>query len=1526
MKLMDTFRSVGVAFATILLSLIPLLNGHAEKDGLNSMALSVVTGNAKAGAFASSIQDPANLGLNANSVNLYTGQHQESFPLVSIPGRGGLGFSVSLDYNGNVYKQSKQENRKGQASAFGLGFSIGISSVVVDHKGTLDIWDDDYKLILDNTAIELKKKTSTQYVPQSAQPWIITRRIDTVAYREVVTGWTLVKEDGTIFRFGDFAETESGWNATRQMLRYGDFVGNGITNDDSLYAYQWDLKLVQDRDSLNWVAFTYKRDQRNTQVRHKTNDTLVSSINSYTAASHFDSIVTADGGSVRFFYSSRNDNDLFFGINNQEFVALSKCDYLLISSQTGLVTTKIAFEYTYLNSSMYANYGAPLEKLMLRRIKRWLPDNSSSLPPIAFDYDSSTASPTYGAMVKITYPTGGIKMLGYEELDDANNFTKLDVMSMDSSTQKPKSYWADNIFLLWKGGTSWTVGYWDGYWNTLDFSASDSVNDAGAVSNDGWAVVPTTSTGNNLTVLRWRGGYWQVDTISNAIARLDDVRLYIGDDCFLVCDGVYNNEILHVWQAKFFRWNGENWRGWEFKSVDPSDEIVDCQLFNNIIVMSTVVTYPTWDGVSCSHGVSQISSAYYSNRLDSLIYSPDWNVDTDCQPTAITNIPITLGHNYFAWHDYYSGSSAKVRWKKWDGQSWSQGETSPGDLINSRTSVSNGFAINKSRNDGSYSFVRSYYPSATGFFSVDFSVNSPSANQQVNPLYGGNNVLGGYYSGENNGYDWWFWRWNGLNWRYTGMVADGAQGTDGTMLNYGVSWFWGPVRWGDQYPGQIAARSFHGIGGANMSPPDSGWPATSSIVDISTNLHDGFGAGDQMFLCRTSAHYMYLNNLFYFGTTWHPLFIRDVLRPGGTSPGDAYAAYGAQHETFYMYNCNRFPIDTILGNIIYQKRYWQYGYKLVDTTFAGKAPIYVVDSVLTYRFADDTSPTIQKYKYFGGLLDPSGTTLRFAKAEISTPYFASEGGPDGYEVHCFYNDIDTTGFYDPTIYNTMAFPDLKSSARYGIANGGFRMDGTEYYSYSYTVGDAVAKKNDYSKSFHSWSQTLDSLPDVYHQKTDSVFVRQDSLTSHIYYKYDARNGQVCRTAAKYVGTNAYIIDSVIFAYQNNSNMLTDNALVQASEQIRRFDSNGVAVKTLKKSGSTFTRKGSWQVDKSFTWRNLANLNDTLFTFKTLPSGQSFDAYGNLIASVNANGDTSCVKVGSDGMTPVASVSNCSQKEVLAQDFEQSLSWDSWVQYNTTYKWIDSTVSFTGRKSLYVTDDPGSSDRNWASTRTIYKSDIANKIFYFSGWARSNGTVTAYCFAYNSADSLCVGGYKSKSFNLASSGGSSWQRIEGWFDLSNVWSTMDHVHIQLVLENGIDKFAYFDDFRFHPVDAVVSTMVVDNTRGLVVSRAGATNYPTTTEYDSYQRPIISKDFKGRTLGKSSYYLSLSDHSKFDTLNPNSVKTIKFRTDADSVVSISYFDGIGRTLQNRSSDQIGASVAALVSGIATYDGPRQGDKGI
>jgi hypothetical protein len=84
-------------------------------------------------------------GVDNLDVNLYEGDFTFSIPLGSIPGRGGLGFGVGLNYVSDVYKIVHKDNSKIQASEVGLGFNLGGSySIHRDPGATINDQSDDY--------------------------------------------------------------------------------------------------------------------------------------------------------------------------------------------------------------------------------------------------------------------------------------------------------------------------------------------------------------------------------------------------------------------------------------------------------------------------------------------------------------------------------------------------------------------------------------------------------------------------------------------------------------------------------------------------------------------------------------------------------------------------------------------------------------------------------------------------------------------------------------------------------------------------------------------------------------------------------------------------------------------------------------------------------------------------------------------------------------------------------------------------------------------------------------------------------------------------------------------------------------------------------------------------------------------------------------------------------------------------------------------------------------------------------------
>ena len=206
--------------------------------------------------------NPSKSGRIDNSVDLFTGQHIESIPLFSLNGRGQLSVDVVLSYNGNVASKSKSENRNGQASEFGLGFHIGGGSIIADHNNTASILDDQYALVVDAQPIILRSSdvNPDRFYLESGDPLVIYRFRGDVMGVDAVIGWRILQQDGTVFQYGELDNDHANWNATQNVLRYGFFVGAGVSQDDKPYPHRWDLKSISDAQELNSIQYTYEHE------------------------------------------------------------------------------------------------------------------------------------------------------------------------------------------------------------------------------------------------------------------------------------------------------------------------------------------------------------------------------------------------------------------------------------------------------------------------------------------------------------------------------------------------------------------------------------------------------------------------------------------------------------------------------------------------------------------------------------------------------------------------------------------------------------------------------------------------------------------------------------------------------------------------------------------------------------------------------------------------------------------------------------------------------------------------------------------------------------------------------------------------------------------------------------------------------------------------------------------------------------------------------------------------------------------
>ncbi|MEE8576663.1 MAG: hypothetical protein V3T31_05355, partial [candidate division Zixibacteria bacterium] len=592
-------------------------------------------------------------------------------------------------------------------------------------------------------------------------------------------------------------------------------------------------------------------------------------------------------------------------------------------------------------------------------------------------------------------------------------------------------------------------------------------------------------------------------------------------------------------------------------------------------------------------------------------------------------------------------------------------------------------------------------------------------------------------------------------------------------------------------------------------------------------------------------------------------------------------------------------------------------YRKSGLDFKGKAEISVVSSVELYTHSGDTNPRVQQYTYNGGLLDASATTPRFCEARVSTPFFLDDESPEGWSVQYFYNGVDSTSFYDLSLLGEMPIPlDLADSTLYGTAGGGFRLNGQQYLFYTFSVGDDEDMTQDTVCNYYSvyLVETLSGTSlDIflYRPRLDSTHSVVDSIASDVSYVYDLQTGQVVETRARHRTTTDstyYYVDVATLAYTDPlstiSDSLADNALVQVSQQARYYisDSAGINFDTtlLSMSRSDYVKLGAWKPVRSFTWRDLATRLDTLFSVDTLPGSDTswHNQYGNIVASVNGTGVTSCTKLNPDGTQPIVAVVNAHPHECSFFNAEfgfdgDTLTFNGWRNVDTTASYPTTAESFTGDKS-FVIETPPEAETAYGLKRTILADSLASSQYTVSYWIKAVCEHLAFAGLY-AGDSVA------QEFNgdLDLTQDGTWQRREFLIDIDTTISA-DSLVIGFALyhygSHTPGSSNYFDDIRFNPIDAKVSTMVYDSISGVVTADAANSNIPTKYSYDKFYRRNETRNFQDDLLNRSSVHL-FGWSSLFDPQNPHYTKTTTYLSSGDSTSSIAFYNSLGQMVQSR-----------------------------
>lgn len=353
-------------------------------------------------------------GAASNSVNLFSGDVALPINLVSLPSGNGLDVNVAIGYNSNVQKIVDTWNREAPTGILGLGWSMDIPKIVVDHKQTGTREDDTYYLIEAGSTNRLVRTISGSdagssyyvYEAKSYKFWKIKyyydifERYDLTGYGEGPNKWEITKEDGTKYIYGD---KNSGRGTLQYTVRWKNWIGNSAqTTNQSQLVHAWNLsEIVNIRNQK--ITFEYLNEE---------NFVGSSSGKKQTEASYLKKIRDQYGRVVEFFYLTK-ENQYFQEPHTeqpiepdayQEFYEKQYLDHIDVLLETGVKNLSIHFGYSPLN------YGTNQAKMLLTSI---VEKNGvgASLPSTQFEY--YTTGFNTGFLKKIVYPTKGTITYNY---------------------------------------------------------------------------------------------------------------------------------------------------------------------------------------------------------------------------------------------------------------------------------------------------------------------------------------------------------------------------------------------------------------------------------------------------------------------------------------------------------------------------------------------------------------------------------------------------------------------------------------------------------------------------------------------------------------------------------------------------------------------------------------------------------------------------------------------------------------------------------------------------------------------------------------------------------------------------------------------------------------------------------------------------------------------------------------------------------------------------------------------------------
>ena len=1438
---------------------------------------------------------------------LYSGDVSFSLPITEI---GAV--NIALNYNSNIHKQVLADNRDQQAGWVGLGWSLEFGSITADINNTADVIDDRYFYSGPDGNSEMYLIENNKFRIKDYKYWDIERHLSEDGR---IKGWTIIKEDGTTYRFGnlqnyssfalnydEYNTNDNYTNATRFYLGIGGLVSSPYDDeygDLELIPYQWDLCNIEDVFDNKTYIYYYLE----TRPFYSTSNSSLR----YTHASYPRKVVDAQTNRYVYFnnyvinhYSEYND-----ALYNVQRLYQTKCLYAIsIKDQNHNILQYYDFNY---DVDDILDISALQQKRYLTSIlqKDAVGAGGNELDSLEFSYYGLDCDlgENPGALKTITYPSGGTVEYEYQNL--ALNTVDLDTTIALSFTPNVTVDLPFDVYKFRCGlsGSDFVIALeydaipgairnmefyrWGakGWYKDTDNILPNNANkywvcgDYVVIKNPGGGI----GTGNEIRVIKRKDDSWENFNIDSTICEMEGKNLGPGDffevigmtnDFFVVkySGEVFNNHYYYV-----VTWNERKWEIFPLDQESNINCVAHCG--KRFFVLSRFngstnyfVTY-NWNG-------------------SSWVQTEDGSVGTG------ENYNLCVGDDY--WAIWSQSDSNRVHIFQWDGSSWDDSVIFANDNSSTTYVVQGGMYAG----DRFFVTVSQTYRSGTASPSKifvyikqanDWERYQLSASPGESDFYFAkvaikkDDIFIGYRNGE-------------FNQSPKGILLKCKVGASGVT----------PVKIDEftdlqQYEYATVTPTLAGNGNLFAQ-----WDGTVYSTD-KTKMKSYITRGDSI-IAGTLLDASNANSLF-------------------VQPGSDFLA-------------------TISSNGNYLKIYKQ-GHNNItrkfNITYSGAPGDF---PVFKKRYDSGMGNTNSlKFIFNKGTYDAGITTAKYNQAIVTSPADSSYG----ITVTNYYNDlgvsdiVDTTGFDSNIDYE--------------------ELDGMVYSSMTYKAPAPVLDSL-VTKSVSKYAiQIIDTTENVLHRRSIRSSETLQGITTSTDYKYNDTNGMVRRTIETNSDTTRRVTETT-FAFEKYSAMQDVNMISQVAQQTVYAFPNGLAIPdsitgqqdSLARSSSVTTYKewwgDDWAPERFYSWKYqgedyhlptfLAWQSDQTASSDWLLSSKilSRNGRGAVYEQQDANEVVSTTKWSHNQSLPIATFVNAEKDEILIDDFSDGIIDDRepvfWDKQGSFWSIIDGALTWERPNYIGMVYKSGTFEAQYSfiaeydiKINAAYSSEDWGA-FHFRKEGFNDDPWDSGYVVLTREDGIVELCDKANSVTLDSCA-----LIEHSFNWHHIKIQVENTQIQVFVDGelGIEVtdtqydssnhylgfYTYrcnvqFDNLRIYPLDALCTSQAYDPGTFLMTEQIDENGIRQIYEYDSFHRLTRTVAANSRKIiSENNYYYSRAgNNDNFNSTDPNYTVTATFPDgiSTDGLLGYWRFDDIEKdSAYNSISNTLNGSIinAARCHGV-------------